>query len=190
MKKIKLWSMMMLVVMALPLVCSCSKDEDGTGGARGGGNITVVVHENGTTSNGSIFSAIDDKNFYLDYIKYTVEKGHLVVSSYDKAGFKGNAKIVSSITYSGKTYEVLGINSSAFSACSELTSVIIPNSVTSIGERSFAYCNNLISVTLGDSVKYIGDDAFSGCVFRALETTINNEKHIEINLCISTTFSF
>ena len=36
----------------------------------------------------------------------------------------------------------------------------------------------------------IGSDNHSMTVFRDLKTTINNEKHIEISLCISTVFGF
>ena len=169
MKKIYYLSILMLVVMALPFMVSCSKDDDGgSNGGSGDGNITVVVNENGTTSNGSIFSAIDDKNFYLDYIKYTVEEGHLAVSGYDETGFKGNAKIVARITYKGNTYEVLKIAADAFQPKSVnqeciLTSVVIPNSVTTIGERAFFLCSGLTSVKIGTSVTSIGNSAFSFC---------------------------
>ena len=42
----------------------------------------------------------------------------------------------------------------------ELTSVTIPNSVTSIGKMAF-YSNKLTSVTIGNTVTSIGDQAFS-----------------------------
>lgn len=165
MKKIQFLSMMMLAVMVMPLMFSCSKDDDdnGSGGAEGGNNTHVVVNENDTTSNGSIFSAIDEQNFYLDYIKYTVEEGHLVVTGYDKKGFKGAANIVARITYNGNTYEVLKIGLNAFYGCEGLTSVNIPNSVTSVETRAFAYCSGLTSVTIGNSVTDIGSYAFGGC---------------------------
>ena len=155
-------SVLMLAVMALPLMVACSKDDDGGIGG-GSDKDKVVVDENGKTSNGSIFSAIDDKNFYLDYIKYTVEEGHLVVSGYDKAGFKGVAKIVSSITYKGNTYEVLKIKNRAFDECSSMTSISIPNGVTSIGNYAFYKCRGLISVNIPSSVTTIGAEAFYGC---------------------------
>ena len=47
--------------------------------------------------------------------------------------------------------------------CSGLTSVIIPDSVTYIGERAFYNCSGLTSVTIGGSVTSIGDCAFCGC---------------------------
>ena len=123
----------------------------------------VIVNDDGTTSNGSLFSAIDNTKFYLDYVKYSVVEGHLGVSGYDKVGFKGETKIVSKITYKGNTYEVLTINNSAFYGCTGLTSIKISNSVTSIEGSAFYGCSGLTSITIPNSVTSIGEYAFSGC---------------------------
>ena len=54
--------------------------------------------------------------------------------------YSGEVVIPSSITSKGKEYPVTSIGSSAFDGCSALTSITIPNSVTSIGEGAFSYC--------------------------------------------------
>ena len=54
--------------------------------------------------------------------------------------YSGIIVIPSSVAYKGKTYSVTSIGNSAFMDCSGLTSVIIPNSVTSIGSTAFCLC--------------------------------------------------
>ena len=55
------------------------------------------------------------------------------------------------------------IGEGAFKYCSGLTSVTIPNGVTSIGDYAFSICSGLTSVTIPNSVESIGDYAFSDC---------------------------
>ena len=51
----------------------------------------------------------------------------------------------------------------AFSRCSSLESITIPDSVTSIGDSAYSRCSSLESITIPDSVTSIGGWAFSGC---------------------------
>lgn len=46
---------------------------------------------------------------------------------------------------------------------SRLTSVTIPNSVTTISNKAFFSCGSLTSITIPDSVTIIGNEAFYGC---------------------------
>ena len=72
------------------------------------------------------------------------------------------AYIPETVVCNGRTYKVVGVDEFAF-ANSSLTSVTIPNSVTSIGTSAFFNCSSLTSVTIPNSVINIGDGAFSGC---------------------------
>ena len=70
------------------------------------------------------------------------------------AGLKGEYSI-------RKGVKVIG--DYAFSFCSSLTSINIPNSVTNIGDWAFNFCSSLISVNISNSVTNIGNGAFSWC---------------------------
>ena len=50
-----------------------------------------------------------------------------------------------------------------FDGCTDLNSVSIPESVTSIGNRAFYGCTSLTSVTIPSSVTSISEEAFRGC---------------------------
>ena len=58
---------------------------------------------------------------------------------------------------------VTSIGSLAFRFCASLISIVIGNSVTSIGSNAFSFCSNLSSVKIPNSVTTIGDYAFRCC---------------------------
>ena len=58
---------------------------------------------------------------------------------------------------------VTGIGAYAFAECSEITGVIIPESVTSIGNYAFGWCYGLTVMSVPDSVTEIGDNPFAAC---------------------------
>ena len=70
---------------------------------------------------------------------------------------------VTSLTSITLPDSVTSIGDGAFSYCKNLTSVTIPNSVTSIGSSAFYGCTSLTSVTIPDSVTSIGWHAFESC---------------------------
>ncbi len=57
------------------------------------------------------------------------------------------------------------IGESAFSGCSKLTSITMPDTMTNIGECAFENCTSLISITIPDSVTSIGRYAFCGTAY-------------------------
>ncbi len=108
----------------------------------------------------------------IDGIYYNlVNKGNIAIVTYqmiDENGTFGgynsdyNGKIVipSKIEYNGVEYSVTGIGDGAFGNCNNITDIVVPNSVTSIGVESFQQCG-MKSVTLPNSIKKLGDRSFA-----------------------------
>ena len=112
---------------------------------------------------------VDDIWYY-----YTNEDDDEVGVMYSKSGeYSGDVVIPSTVTYNGKQYTVTSIGSKAFSGCTRLKKVTIPNSVTNIGDNAFSECRGLKAVTIGNSVTSIGSGAFTYCSYLT-EVTIPN----------------
>lgn len=58
---------------------------------------------------------------------------------------------------------VTSIGDYAFEGCEKITSLTIPGTVVSIGEDAFHACNGLTNVIIENGVKNIGNYAFRGC---------------------------
>ena len=94
---------------------------------------------------------------------YTAEVTYKGSSPNQYKGYSRSIVIPSSVSYSGTTYSVTSIGYDAFSGCSGMTSIEIPNSVTNIGSYALYGCSGLTSVTIPNSVTSIGNEAFSYC---------------------------
>ena len=71
--------------------------------------------------------------------------------------FKGG-DVVLPETFNGMP--VTKIADEAFYSCENVTSVVIPDSYTTIGRGAFSYCESLKSIYVGKNVTYIGKDSF------------------------------
>ena len=80
------------------------------------------------------------------------------VTAINNAAFPNSA--VTSVTIPDS---VTSIPDAAFVNCSQLTNISIPNSVTYIGFSAFDGCTSLKSITLPSSLRTIGNSAFAGC---------------------------
>ena len=110
------------------------------------------------------------KEFFYEYfmsggIKYgvlTSSQGN-IATVLAGGEYTGDIAIPATVEYLGDTYTVTEIGSSAFSYCSSLTSVDIPDGVVSIGNSAFMGCSSLASIDIPDGVVSIGDYAFTEC---------------------------
>ncbi len=89
------------------------------------------------------------------YLFYTYEGTNYLL------GYVGDdTKLILPESYNGENYEIYWY---AFYNCSSLTSVVIGDSVTAIGEYAFYICSNLTSVVIPNNVTSIGSYTFYMC---------------------------
>lgn len=69
----------------------------------------------------------------------------------------------------------------AFAHCHNLTSIVIPDSVTNIGNGAFYDCSNLVSVSISNSVTSIGSRTFFECINLASIVISANVKSIRVD---------
>ena len=121
----------------------------------------VGATKDGTSNThfGYIFGA-SSYSYNDDYVPASLKKvtitGGMTIPS---SAFRGCTSLTS-ITIPDS---VTSIGSGAFRDCTSLTSITIPSGVTSIGTSAFENCTSLTSVTIPDSVTSIGSWAFYKC---------------------------
>ena len=121
-------------------------------------------------------------DFEVDGIYYNIisEEDKTVEVTYSGDSYSAVANeytasvvIPETVTYNSVTYSVTVIGKNAFTYCSGLTSIEIPNSVTNIENYAFSNCSGLTSVTIPNNVTSIGVTAFGGCTGLASITIPN-----------------
>lgn len=161
-----------------------SVTEIGSNAFAGCTNLTNVNYE-GDWSNLTIQSgnpAVQDAaNAPLFDFEFTLDNTAAIVTNYKYNGAAADVTIPS--RYQGKPVTTIGhaaffnsavtsvtipdsvtsISDDAFVNCPQLTNISIPNSVTYIGFFAFGSCTRLKSITLPSSLSFISRSLFSGC---------------------------
>ncbi len=127
-----------------------------TAGDSSYGDVGYYAKNVYTEENGSRFTDTADGYRFL----YDGTKGYFM-------GYNGEVTDIalpeSFTAYDGTAVNTYEIYQYAFCGNTALTSVKIPDSVTSIGDYAFRNCSGLTSVTIGSSVAVIGVYAFENC---------------------------
>ena len=95
-------------------------------------------------------------DFEIDGIYYniiSIEDLTVEVTNEYNNEYIGNIIIPTTVAYKENVLTVIGIQSFAFSGCSALTSITIPNSVTSIGVSAFDGCTSLKTLRFEDGAE-------------------------------------
>ncbi len=134
--------------------------------------ITIQYEENKVTCSAT-FKVFVELGNYNGEFTYKINDGGIEIVKI-LSSVSGNYTIPEKI---GK-YPVKMIANSAFRNNSAITSVVIPNSVTSMGIGAFENCGSLTSVTIGSGITKIPDNAFYKC--KNLKSVILPSSVIEI----------
>ena len=155
----KIVNIALSIVLCAAVMQSCSSDEPEE---PVGNNSSVTINPDGSTSNGSQFSRVDDTTFYIDFIKYKIVDAHLEIVVYDKTGLSYDVRPYASVTYNGSTYQTREIADRAFNR-SKIKSIILPNGLQAIGSEAFSDCTSLTAVHFPEGLQVIGQNAFLDC---------------------------
>ena len=104
-------------------------------------------------------------DFEVGGLCYNVNGTKATVTYRNQGGgsYSGAIVIPETVTYGGQQYTVTAIGDAAFSRCSGITEVTIPNTIESIGTHCFASCTSLKTIEIPNSVTSMGRCVFHTC---------------------------
>jgi len=137
------------------------------------GDLTVGNIQIGQSSSSTVVNLLDASNglearyaigavnypYTTDFQSSGTEQTRNLTSITSSSGYTPNSNLTS--IYVGSS--VTSIGNDAFYNCTGLTSIIIPDSVINLGFSAFSGCTNLTSITIPNSVTSIGYATFLAC---------------------------
>ena len=105
----------------------------------------------------------------VDGINYTTKAAtttapaSATVAKYGDVLYSGDIVIPEIITYEGVDYTVVATAANSFLDCTELTSLVLPNTCVTIGRNSFKGCTALTVSPIPATVTSVGNGVFNGC---------------------------
>lgn len=126
--------------------------------------------------NGTYFSIISDST--VEVVRIPTEVLNTMKRNWQQIE---RINIPEKVEHGGMLYKVVKIEAEAFKNFTDLRSVILPNSIESIGAEAFKGCRKLVSITIPEKVENIQYGTFSGCTQLTSVVLPANLKSIEAN---------
>ena len=166
----KIFTLMILIVLLLALAsCREEKDDNPSSGSEGTGEENISYSIEGSSEVPLVLKLNSDKKSYTlvrsysepyrgDVVIPKEHNGHPITAIGSLAFYE-----CSELTSVVIPDSICFIDSSAFSGCKALTRITVPSSVTEIGPSAFRACTSLKEVTLSEGITSIGQGAFANC---------------------------
>ena len=104
----------------------------------------------------------------IDHVTYEISsEGTAMIKSSEQ---KGQMQIEPIVEINGQIYQVTGIAEGAFKNNKDITSLTIPEGVTTIGDDAFNGCSEIMVINIGSDVNSIGKKAFANIVTSSVRT--------------------
>ena len=125
---------------------------------------TGILNEGTLSAISATLTAFEDDTVKGD----TNQDGNASTPAADSYAIRNNGTLTAigcTLRYatSASTFETTTIADGAFEGCGEITQVVIPKNVESIGGNAFQGCSNLTRVVFQGTNTTVADNAFSGC---------------------------
>ena len=125
---------------------------------------TGILNEGTLSAISATLTAFEDDTAKGD----TNQDGNASTPAADSYAIRNNGTLTAigcTLRYatSDSTFETTAIADGAFEGCGEITQVVIPQNVESIGGNAFQGCSNLTQVVFQGTNTTVADNAFSGC---------------------------
>ena len=161
MKKTIFWSYFLVIVLGFAMV-SCQKDDD---------EPEKIISTQEVVRNGNVIVEASYRNELRKMYFILVSPNTAVVTravdfnpQLINREYYRKVVIPSEFEHMSQTYTVVGIKEGTFSYCKKLISLVMPNTITSVGPQAFSGCAMLESLVLSDQLESIEELTFCGCM--------------------------
>ena len=160
MKKTILWRYLLAIVLGFAMF-SCQKDDD---------EPEKIISTQEVVRNGNVIVEASYRNELRKMYFILVSPSTAVVTravDFDpqliNRQYYRKVVIPREFEHMSQTYTVVGVKGNTFENCNKLTSLVMPNTITSIGPEAFSRCTALESVVLPDHLERIVWMTFAHC---------------------------